>query len=695
MEYNSLVSKNNLKLAWHRIQTGQNTAYKRFFRQMYAGYAAGLDQNLIHLNRMLKGAWEPTSPTREHIPKPSGLQRPLTLLSLEDQIVFQAVANAFAKKMRAKRNEVEGKAVFSNMMGKDDKSIFLFLPWRYSYGEFRKQVETYFSSGLTWIAHFDLSAFYDTISHELLINIVSPRKGHWETWEKVRGWFKCWSSSEDKKSIQHGIPQGPIASDCLAECLLYPLDKVMLDKGASYIRYVDDIRIFASSKLELQKEVITLEQWCRGSGLMPHGDKFAIKEATSVKDALGSLPSIRNEGDSLFPLQAKKAERLFKGAIEGKPQRIAEKSRARFVLYRAEESKKLLDWTLRLLPRHPEHIDAFVAFLSNYEKSKRIENALMRLIREGIPYEYVRGELWLILSNIGSSRCLNEMRSLAKKELKEASSLVLQWGAMSFLLACERNGIGRTTYKILNCNPIVQSLLVPLLQEEHYEREGIASRLLDRGDYQIGVSMGHELAVRRIKPSDLGIRNRDLGVQVQNSFKGLGCIRRRRGGPVDQVGLLISKRYEVSYSQDWTRLLGEEYEYALSILVEADGLYDASPSMWIQQQDAFNDVVIRRFIELLNARRLPGGIKTKNRRGRLVDYGELLEPNNGFDKKYPVIAGHFREVHRRRSTVPQSHPYEKKGGARNKHLKHRERLKYLSELEYGYGALIAVISHVL
>jgi hypothetical protein len=78
----------------------------------------------------LKGGWKPKPPDKIYLPKPSGLQRPLSLLSLEDQIVYQAIANIFAKRIYNQRKLVERKAVFSNILENDRNSIFFVQDWR-------------------------------------------------------------------------------------------------------------------------------------------------------------------------------------------------------------------------------------------------------------------------------------------------------------------------------------------------------------------------------------------------------------------------------------------------------------------------------------------------------------------------------------------------------------------------------------
>jgi hypothetical protein len=109
-------SKDNLLLAWRRITTGKNLSYKKYFRNLYCAYEIALDDNLKDLHTRLKGgSYKPQQPNRTYLPKPSGLQRPLTLLGIEDQIILQTIANVFAKKLLPRRRKVEHKTVFTTV----------------------------------------------------------------------------------------------------------------------------------------------------------------------------------------------------------------------------------------------------------------------------------------------------------------------------------------------------------------------------------------------------------------------------------------------------------------------------------------------------------------------------------------------------------------------------------------------------
>jgi hypothetical protein len=193
-DFKKLISIANLELAWRRITTASNYSYKRFSRDIFHIYEIAVDQNLTDLHARLEGnSYRPCAPKRIFVPKKNGLQRGISLLHVEDQIVYQAVANIVAEKVREKRADYLGKTVFSNQVASPPESIFFLQNWRRGYREYLDQIERLHSLGYRWVAQFDLAAFYDTISHELLFQTVSrslPRSSHWNV---IRSWFQKWA----------------------------------------------------------------------------------------------------------------------------------------------------------------------------------------------------------------------------------------------------------------------------------------------------------------------------------------------------------------------------------------------------------------------------------------------------------------------------------------------------------------------
>jgi hypothetical protein len=244
--------------------------------------------------------------------------------------------------------------------------------------------------------------------------------------EWLRGCLGTWSSEKASSRHGHGIPQGPIASDFLAECFLLPIDLALQKSSAVYMRYVDDFRLFGKTEDDVRAGVILLERCCREHGLIPQLGKFAIKRATSAHDAMGMLPSIsdphRSGASRSFPLPRERARSLFLSSLIGKPYRVQDKTRLRYVLYRAEADSEILRLVLKLIPHHPEHADALFSYLALFKARKPVRRLCLELI-ETSPYPYVRGEAWLILAGyLAPSHALetHTRESLIEKSTKIA-----------------------------------------------------------------------------------------------------------------------------------------------------------------------------------------------------------------------------------------------------------------------------------
>lgn len=96
------------------------------------------------------------------------------------------------------------------------------------------------------------------------------------------------------------------------------------------------------------------------------------------------LPSIsdpQHEGTGSEKIDQMQARWAFRSAISGKPYRVTDKTRLRFVLYRAEPDADLLNLVLRLIPHHAEHVDAFFAYLGRFGYRKPVERLCLDLVK--------------------------------------------------------------------------------------------------------------------------------------------------------------------------------------------------------------------------------------------------------------------------------------------------------------------------
>ena len=121
-----VAKQSNLILAYNRLLTNPESTYKNFFRDSYSAYGIAIEKNIILLRSKMKSGYLPTNTIRVFMPKANGLSRMYTLMSIEDQIVYQAYANVLAEGLVAipqvrKRYK---KSVFGNLYSNSVSQFF-------------------------------------------------------------------------------------------------------------------------------------------------------------------------------------------------------------------------------------------------------------------------------------------------------------------------------------------------------------------------------------------------------------------------------------------------------------------------------------------------------------------------------------------------------------------------------------------
>lgn len=697
MRLQELSSLPNLELAWRRITTGGNNQYKTHFRSLYHSYELALRANLLDLQKRLRGgSYVPRSPSRVYLPKASGLHRPLSLMCLEDQIVLPAFANLAAAKMHAKRSPFQLTSVYSNILEQPD-SIFFFRRWQDTYEAFQRRIKRHYRSGLRWVADFDLAAFYDTISHELLVRTIYPRAQNPDL-DWIRHCLQVWSSDASVSGHGHGLPQGPIASDLLAECFLLPIDSALRER-VGYLRYVDDVRILGPNEEEVRASVIELERQCRSRGLIPQVGKFAVKRVRTLSDALGMLPSVadpHHAGDSSDRMEGPAAVRMIRVAVTGRPQMVTDKTRLRFALFRAAPNTELLGLCVRLIPRHPEHTDAFFAYISQFGYRRPVERLCTDLLARN-PYGMVRGEAWHVLARYcrdypaSMSADVDGLRVSATAALsRSGSDLSERWGAAHFLCASGPVPEPKSQQRLISRqDPTLQSLLAPALTDRAFSPDGLVRNYLLSAVPEPGLSVCAAIQERGLNLSTFGLTPDQVHTQVANTLRELGVLPGRTSS-IDPVSELLKSRYGVQKGGSWRNRLGAEYSHALGVLKQAEAAFDASPSYWLACQNSFNQVLFLSLQRHLAISTHPAVCTIIDKHGRLVDYGVTLDGSNSFARVCPDIADCLRDMNNRRNRLPASHPYEKKTAAQSQLLVKSERNHFVARLGPVYADIQAM-----
>lgn len=685
--YAKMSGTRNLKLAWMYLKTGQNVQYRRYYKDLFLAYELRQDENIKRLSERLRGhSYRPSNILRFYQVKSSGLQRPITFLHLDDLIVYQALVNVVAKRFTKARREVEFKSAFSNILNRDKTTgIFFLRKWQEGYGAFIRRIKKYYKERNIWVAHFDLAAHYDTIDHKALAEQVSLR-AHTDFTDFLKECLRQWSTHKTHK-LNHGIPQGPVASGFLAETHMLPIDKRLGKKNVKYVRYGDDIRIFGKSRIEVLQGVVLLERECKERGLIPQSKKYEVVKASSIEQAIGKFPSLQQEEKDTILSNPEQTYQLFAKAFDEKNLDI---SRVKYILKVSGKNEKILGIVLDNLGSYPNLVDEFCQFLSSHTDQEEVGKRIYALcIQKPCAYEYVEGKYWELLSYFPfqSTDKRPMVRTAIQKLKKSGGKYALKRGIYIFLCSTETSLVLSWLEK--ESSSLIQAMVIPYIPRQCTDKDEY------RKLYQVfSRRSNYEPAVVAISQLMYAFKFDALNALESPTRDESGVIKNLLGTPeeIDSIGQIIRNRYRIRYCRNWRKLLGNDYNHANAILVLGDKAYYIDRSVWVNYTDTFNDVLIKKLISSL-CRNNPTvkWPKTTNKYGKSVDYGVLLDRTNQLSRLFPGIVDGFRSLHERRSATPVSHAYKKITTGRTSFVNRKEQNKLYGKLRIAYKELGAII----
>jgi hypothetical protein len=139
---------------------------------------------------------------------------------------------------------------------------------------------------------------------------------------------------------------------------------------------------------------------------------------------------------------------------------------------------------------------------------------------------------------------------------------------------------------------------------------------------------------------------------------------------IDRVLRRMFSLEEAFPSVNWTGLVAGEYPHALTCIVSCSSAYTTNPGAWLNEIDAFNEIVVRGIFAADPSIGNFGGT-----------YGSVL--SNGttsrFYKKYKILFKEFDAIHTRRVTSVTSHAYAR-DGSKSTPFKYSEKAEYAQKM---------------
>ena len=243
----AILDRNNLNRAYQRVKRNRG--------------AAGIDGMTVEealpwlkehkgelLQNIREGSYMPSPVRRKEIPKPDGGVRKLGIPTVVDRVIQQAIAQKL---------QSIWEPLFSD-------SSYGYRPNR-SAQQAVRQVKRYAEQGYRYTVSVDLSKYFDTLNHELLMDLLHRQIQDMRVLGLIKKYLK---SGVLENGIvcktEKGSPQGGPLSPLLANIYLNEFDWEMRRRGVRMVRYADDIVVFAKSKRAAERLLESCRRYLEG-----------------------------------------------------------------------------------------------------------------------------------------------------------------------------------------------------------------------------------------------------------------------------------------------------------------------------------------------------------------------------------------------------------------------------------------------
>lgn len=219
-----------------------NRAYKQVKRSGGAPGVDGMsvDDLLKHLREhkesflesLRNETYRPASVRRVEIPKPDGGVRLLGVPTVMDRMIQQAISQVLSPIFEEEFSETS----------------YGFRPGRNAHQAIR-QAEKYYNQGYRQVVDLDLSKYFDTINHDLLLSQLRAKISDKRVISLIKRYLKSGVMINGiVPGTEEGSPQGGNLSPLLSNIYLTAFDRELERRGHKFVRYADDVNIYVKSR---------------------------------------------------------------------------------------------------------------------------------------------------------------------------------------------------------------------------------------------------------------------------------------------------------------------------------------------------------------------------------------------------------------------------------------------------------------
>lgn len=236
-----------------------NAAYAQVLRKKGAGGVDGMqvgdmkqwlkENKEEFLETLRSGRYTPQPVRRVEIPKPDGGTRKLGIPTVLDRLVQQAITQVLTP-------------IFEKTFS---QTSYGFRPGRNAHQAI-KQAEAYYRAGYTKVVDIDLAQYFDTVNHDMLINMLREKIKDERVIALIRRYLKSGVMEGGIVSPStSGTPQGGNLSPLLSNIYLTKFDQLLERRGHKFIRYADDCNIYVRTERAAKRVMSSCVKFLEGT----------------------------------------------------------------------------------------------------------------------------------------------------------------------------------------------------------------------------------------------------------------------------------------------------------------------------------------------------------------------------------------------------------------------------------------------
>ena len=241
-----VLDQENLKRAWKQVKANRGVGgvdkvsiaeFPHFARKYWPSIR----------KQMMEGKYRPSPVRRVEIPKPDGGKRPLGIPTVVDRVIQQAIAQVL--------NPIFDPNFSDSSYGFRQKR---------SAHDAVKRMKSEIHQGYKYIVDIDLSKFFDTVNHDLLMQRLRRRIEDKTLLRLIHRYLRAGVEIEGKTHpTVKGVPQGGPLSPILSNIVLDDLDKELEKRGHRFVRYADDFAICVRSQRAAERVMQSVKRFLR------------------------------------------------------------------------------------------------------------------------------------------------------------------------------------------------------------------------------------------------------------------------------------------------------------------------------------------------------------------------------------------------------------------------------------------------